>query len=168
MPDKATKGGIAIQHMPSGAIRSAVDRGGPIVTGKLRLRRLSYVVVDQDDYATTSTVFVPVPDVEVHFKVKGEGWSDVVAEFSAMSFGSGLEVVFVRARLDGTEASIPSEVQFSGADDAAEQGFLSRSHACQFVFPQVQSGRHSITAEFHGFAGEEVFIHRPCLVVAHP
>ena len=69
-----SKGGI-----PGAA--AAVDSDAPVLKGTLLVRRLSYVVIDQDEYRTTSTDYVPLDDVAVAFI--NVGFADVVAAFSA-------------------------------------------------------------------------------------
>jgi hypothetical protein len=167
MRNETTMGGVQLQGTPAGLIRSAVDSGAPIITGEVSLRSVSYLVIDQDEYQTTSTDFSPIPDVAVRFRVGGKRRSDVVATFSAMSFGGGLEVVHVRARLDKNTSSIPSEVQLSGADDAAAKTYIARCHSSSFVFQRVRPGLHKIAIDFRSFSGEPAFIHRPSLLVAH-
>src|SRR5690348_8247667 len=105
MRNQTTDGGIQLQGTPSGVIRAAVDSGAPVVKGRLRPKRLSFVVIDQDEYRTQSTDYVPIPDVVVRFTVQSRRRSDVVAVFSAMSFGGRIEEVWVRAILDSTEPS---------------------------------------------------------------
>ena len=100
MRNQTTDGGIQLQGTPSGVIRAAVDSGAPVIRGHLRPRRLSDVVIEQDEYRTQSMDYIPIPDVAVRFTVKSRRRSDVVAVFSAMSFGGQIEEVWVRARLD--------------------------------------------------------------------
>jgi hypothetical protein len=167
MQDQTTAGGIQLKGTRAGLIRTAVDSGAPVIAGKLRVRSLSYVAIDQDEYTTRSTEFVPILDVTVSFRLKGSRRSDILGVFSAMSFGGRLEIVNVRARLDQSKPSVPSEVQFSGADDASARDYTARSHAFQFVFRKVRPGRHQVAIDFRSFSGDPAFIHRPLLVVTH-
>jgi hypothetical protein len=170
MPDENRVGGLPAP--PPGVVPTAVDAGAPVITGTLRPRRLSYVVIDQDEYTTESQDYVPIPTVSVTFRVKGKRRTSVVAVFSADSLAraDGFDILWVRALLDEDTPSIPSEVLFSGADDAAgQQDAWARCHSYQFIFQDVWPGEHTIAIEFRNAdgPGHPVFIHRPCLVVAH-
>jgi hypothetical protein len=159
--------GLSIDSMSSRLLQPAVDSDAPVITGTVRVRKLRFVVIDQDEYLTTSMDFVPLPSVVVDFKLGGRKPSNVVATFSAMSFAAGLDAVVVRVRLDDGTVAVPAEAQFSGAVDPSVKDFGAESHAYQFVFPQVPPGSHTVAVDFRSVQGLMVFIHRPSLVVAY-
>ncbi len=127
---------------------------------------IDFAVADDGGNMTTSTSPVDVPGMSVDFIAKGKGGCAKV-EFSAMVFANMGELLEVQAVLDGTTVCPPGLIQLSGDDDEDANGKWARSHAFNFLCPNLAPGPHNIKIQWLSFGGVTVFMHQRSLFVHH-
>jgi len=129
--------------------------------------KVDYAVAD-DSLTTSSQTFVDVTGMSVTFKIPAlTPRSCVRVEFSAFTFTSPNELMFIRAFLDGTTEGAPGPVQFDGDSDEDGDIMWARSRAFNFLFTDVKAGAHTITIQWRSSGGTDVFLHKRTMFVHH-
>jgi hypothetical protein len=163
--------GVPAQGDPAAAAGApSAQSAVTIPSAKCKTPKAEFITNDAVGSTTTSTTYVPVPDMTVTFKVGGSAKTCVLVDVSGYSFAPELtgsnQAELVSVTLDSTFGS-PAEVQFSGDDDEDGDGAYSRQHAALFAFPLVMPGMHTVTMVFRSLNGGPVFLHRPAMKISH-
>ena len=162
MTASAQRAGVADDGGKSAAATRAV------VKGRCGVLNVDYAASDLMFSTTSSTTYVNVPDTQITFVQSKPGC--VVVHYSAFVFASnaGAALMYVRPLLDGAVTAVPAETQFAGDDDEDNDGRWARSHAMNFVFPNVPAGIHRLTMQWRSLvAGQTIFTHRRTTLVHH-
>jgi hypothetical protein len=108
--------------------------------------------------STTSTTYVDIPGMAVTYNSRGAGCA--LVSFTAFSFATGTDLIFVHAVSNGAEC-LPGEYQFSGADTT-----WAVSHGTNFTC-KVAVGANTIKMQWRSNSGGSVFMHRRAMLVWH-
>jgi hypothetical protein len=95
-----------------------------------------------DDDSTSSPSFLPIAQTGISFQQGGTTNGCVNLSFSAESLAPGATLMEVRAVLNGSVEASPGRVYFAQGDD------VLRSHAFNFLFPNVPPGPHRVEVHF--------------------
>ena len=130
-----------------------------VVTGDCKFKKTAYVESDSEN-ATLSATYINVSDGAVSFEQGGRSTGCIEVHFEAQSAGTGSEILYVRALLDGT-AMFPAEISFAGNDVvAAAHGFTWEGAAAP--------GSHTVQIQFRSSDGKAyVFIEPHVTTVQH-
>jgi len=138
------------------------------VKGRCGALNVDYAASDLMFSTTSSATYVNIPDTQITFVQSKPGC--VIVHYSAFVFAAnaGAALMYVRPLLDGAVTAVPAETQFAGDDDEDNEGRWARSHAMNFVFPNVPAGAHRIVMQWRSFvAGQTIFTHRRTTLVHH-
>ena len=155
--------------VPPGARRAP----GPdtLTTGSCpKASNIDFAVANDTGNITTSTTFVPVPDMSVTFNQK-KGSTCAKVEYSAYVFAASGSATLMLVRAfnvtDGVECLPAGGVQFSGDDDEDGDGAWARSHAFNFVCTGLTPGPKTIRMEWLSFDGGLIATHVRSMFVHH-
>ena len=130
-----------------------------VVTGDCKFKKTAYVESDFEN-ATLAATYINVSDGAVSFVQGGRSAGCIAVHFEAQSAGTGSEILYVRALLDGT-AMFPAEIAFAGHDVVeAAHGFTWEGAAAP--------GSHTVQIQYRSSDGQAyVFIEPHVTTVQH-
>ena len=138
---------------------SQTPREPTVVTGDCKFKKTAYVESDSEN-ATLAATYINVSDGAVSFVQGGRSAGCIAVHFEAQSAGTGSEVLYVRALLDGT-AMFPAEIAFAGHDVVpAAHGFTWEG--------ATAPGSHTVQIQYRSSDGQAyVFIEPHLTTVQH-
>jgi hypothetical protein len=152
--------------VPNDASESAAARAA--VKGRCGALNVDFAASDLMFSTTSSTTYVNIPDTQITFVQSKPGC--VIVHYSAFVYAAsaGAALMYVRPLLDNAVTAVPAETQFAGDDDEDNDGRWARSHAMNFVFPNVPAGAHRLTMQWRSnVAGQTISTHRRTTLVHH-
>jgi len=138
------------------------------VKGRCGALRVDFAASDLMFSTTSSTIYANIPDTQITFVQSKPGC--VIVHYSAFVYAASdsAALMYVRPLLDGAVTAVPAETQFSGDDDEDGDGRWARSHAMNFVFPDVPAGTHRLTMQWRSLVdGQVIYTHRRTTLVHH-
>jgi hypothetical protein len=135
----------------------------PPETGTCSPTAVKYLASSKDGGHTNSTTPVTIPQGTVNFKQGGSGPSCVIVRFSGQAVVSASgDLIIIAAQLDGATAAVPNQAAFAGDTSA---NVVTRSHAFDFVFPDVAPGNHTLRMQYMSTLGTSVQMDRHTIVI---
>ncbi len=147
-------------HTDPGGTARIGDRTLAVFAGKKGAKRVGLKLTaapSGPDKETTSTQFVPVPNMTTSFSCNEP--SDLQIVFSAEVETAAGKRMFARALVDGQPAD-PGDVVFA-------KGGFTGTHAFTFTMANVSKGTHNVEIQWLTDAGGKAFVGDRTLTVSH-
>jgi hypothetical protein len=113
-------------------------------SGACKPTSVKFVASSLADSSTTSPSFTNIPQTQVSFTQGGNSANCVLVRFSASTYGANsIDVIIVRAFLDGAIAALPASTSVRGETD-----IVGYPRAFEFIFPNVAPGSAALLAGF--------------------
>lgn len=130
-----------------------------VLTGDCKFKKTAYVESDAENF-TSSPSYINVTDGAVSFTQGGRTTGCIAVHFEAQSAGTGSEILYVRALLDGGPM-FPADISFAGVD------VVSSAHGFTWE-GSATPGAHTVQMQYRSSDGKaDVFIEPHVTTVQH-
>jgi len=147
---------LSVAFLPA---QAAGSHEPTVITGDCKFKKTAYTESDVENF-TASANYINVTDGAVSFTQGGRTTGCIAVHFEAQSAGTGSEILYVRALLDGNPM-FPSDISFAGVDVVSSaHGFTWEGSAAP--------GSHTVQMQYRSSDGKaDVFIEPHVTTVQH-